>query len=193
MKIKDGVLYTFLGLATTISIIYLIKIIAKPKKVIVKGSYKANNCDELHAFESTHGKVIGGMNTKVNSALEDFYKKGFNPDITDIKVNMDSKNMQVNWEVTIEKSKDKIAWIGLTSRGASGDNAYQRANGKSVEQDADSILKKLKIKYSDNEIVLTPVFDFLYNLDKNGKYLGKCPTRQIFYKYSKPENFPNLK
>ena len=89
----------------------------------VNGSYKGRNCDELHAFESTGGRKVGGMNTKVNAELIRLYKEGINPMITDVKVTFDTKNMISNWEVTIDKSTDGKAWVGLTSRGSSGDKS----------------------------------------------------------------------
>ena len=54
------------------------------KPIKLSGSYKASGCDELHAFESTHGKTIGGMNTKVNAKLKELYKQGINPEVVDV-------------------------------------------------------------------------------------------------------------
>jgi hypothetical protein len=33
--------------------------------VVVSGTYTANDCDELHAFQGSGGKVIGNMNNDV--------------------------------------------------------------------------------------------------------------------------------
>jgi hypothetical protein len=162
----------------------------KMNTIIVEGTFKGANCDELHAFEGTHGKTIGGMNTKVNAELQKLYESGINPDITDIWVEMNASKMEVKWRVTIQPSKDGKAYLGLTSRGGSGASAYDRANGKSVGQDADTILKKVKDRYYEPNAELVLVKDFLYNLNTKKQSLGKCPTRQLFYKYTKPKAFP---
>lgn len=190
MKLTNNQLTAILIASVVGLVVVVVKTLKKPKKEVVSGSYKASNCDELHAFENTHGKTIGGMSTKVNKALEDFYRRGLNPDITDVKIQMDSNTMEVKWTVTIEESKDGNAWVGFTSRGASGSDAYTRANSKSVAQDIESIRKKLIEKYGDSSIQIKPIFDFLYNLGSDGKANGKCPTRQIFYKFTRPSNFP---
>jgi len=172
--------------------IFLVYKLIRNKKntIIVEGSYKGSNCDELHAFENTHGKTIGGMNTKVNAELEKMYAKGINPDITDVFVEMDANKMQVKWKVTIAPSKDGKAYLGLTSRGSAGSTAYDRANGKSVGQDFDSVLKKVREKTNEPNAEMFLVKDYLYNLNKQKESLGNCPTRQLFYKYTKPNKFP---
>ena len=162
----------------------------KNNTMIVEGSFKGKNCDELHAFEGTNGRLIGGMNTKVNAELEKMYAKGINPDITDVFVEMDANKMEVKWKVTIAPSKDGKAYLGLTSRGSAGSTAYDRANGKSVGQDFDSVLKKVREKTNEPNAEMFLVKDYLYNLTKEKKSLGKCPTRQLFYKYTKPNKFP---
>ena len=162
----------------------------KNNTMVVEGSFKGGNCDELHAFEGTNGRLIGGMNTKVNAELEQMYAKGINPDITDVFVEMDANKMEVKWKVTIAPSKDGKAYLGLTSRGSAGSTAYDRANGKSVGQDFDSVLKKVREKTNEPNAEMFLVKDYLYNLTKEKKSLGKCPTRQLFYKYTKPNKFP---
>jgi hypothetical protein len=157
--------------------------------VKVTGSYKARNCDELHAFQSTHGKIIGNLNTKVNAVLKQLYNKGINPDVTDVNVVFDTKNMISNWEVTIDKSKDGKAYLGITSRGSSGDSsAYDRAYKVKGQRTTDIINSIKKTGETDTELKL--VKDWLWNLDKNKKVLGKCPTRQLFYKYTLPKKYP---
>jgi len=180
------------GIAVGLLAIYVVYRLIRKKMntIIVEGTFKGANCDELHAFESTGGKIIGGMNTKVNAELLKLYQSGINPDITDVSVVMNATKMEVNWKVTIEPSKDGKAYLGFTSRGSSGATAYDRANGKSVGQDADTILKKIKDKYNEPNAELVLVKDFLYNLNTKKQSLGKCPTRQLFYKYTKPKGFP---
>ena len=85
--------------------------------VIVNGSFKGKGGDEFHAFNDTGGKIIGGMNIKVNKELERIYAAGFNPNISNIKISMNNKGYLVTWSVTITESKDQKAWIGIYSRG----------------------------------------------------------------------------
>lgn len=160
------------------------------KKVKVSGSYTAGNCDTLHAFESTHGKTIGGMNTKINRALEEYYNSGKNPIVSDVKVTMDADKMKVDWEVEISESKDGKAYIGFTSRGSAGGGAFERAVAKSTGQDPETILSKIKSKMNEPNAELKKVYELFYNMSNTGKSLGKCPTRQVFYAYSKPKQFP---
>lgn len=158
----------------------------------VNGSYKGRNCDELHAFESTGGRKVGGMNTKVNAELMKLYKAGINPMITDVKVTFDTKNMISNWEVTINKSTDGKAWVGLTSRGSSGDkSAYTRAylvKGQRPKDIEESIKKK-----GEKNPELKMIKDWTWNFDKDKNIIGKCPTRQLFYSYTMPTLYPSHK
>jgi hypothetical protein len=158
----------------------------------VQGTFKGRNCDELHAFQSTGGRVIGGMNDKVNEKLKELYSKGINPEVQEVFVDMDADKMQVNWVVKIAPSKDGKAWMGFTSRGSSGSTAYDRADGKHVGQDFDSVLKKVRSATNEPNAEMELVLDHLYNLNRQKEKLGKCPTRQLFYKYTKPNKFPHL-
>ena len=156
----------------------------------IKGSYKARSCDELHAFQGTNGRVIGNLNIKVNEVLKSIYNKGINPDVTDVNVVFDTKNMTSNWEVTVDKSKDGNAWVGITSRGSSGDvSAYDRAVNVKGQRPKD-ITEKITKDTGDNNPQLKLVKDWLWNLNKSKKVLGKCPTRQLFYKYTLPTKYP---
>lgn len=180
-----------ISVVATLVVLYVVKKTKKMKRVFVDGEFKANNCDELHAFEGTNGKTIGGMNTKVNAELDRLYKQGYNPKVTKVEVDMDAKEMKVKWKVTIEESKDGKAWIGLTSRGSSGANAFERAVGKNVGQDPETIKGKLKSKYEEPMLDFVKVDELFYNMDsKTGKSLGSCPTRQVFYAYTKPNKYP---
>ena len=62
----------------------------------VEGSYQGSSGDKLHAFQSTGGVVVGGMQTKVNAKLKELYNLGVNPDITDIKVTTINSSIKVN-------------------------------------------------------------------------------------------------
>jgi LPXTG-motif cell wall-anchored protein len=192
MKIKSTTIFIAIGgaVAVALLILYLKRKKNKMKPIFVEGTFKGANCDELHAFESTHGKTIGGMNTKVNAELERIYSQGINPEVTEVEVNMDAKNMTVSWKVKIEESTDGKPWVGFTSRGSSGSGAFIRANGKAVGQDFDTVLKKVRVAKTEPNAEMKLVKDMLYNLTTSGTATGKCPTRQLFYTYTRPIKFP---
>ena len=100
---KQILIASGLILGTAVVGFILFKIIRRKMNVVyVEGEYKASNCDEFHAFQSTHGRIIGGMNDKIFTELEKMYKKGINPEVTDVIINMDANQMKVKWQVKIE-------------------------------------------------------------------------------------------
>jgi hypothetical protein len=147
--------------------------------IVVSGSYTApkGDADALHSFERRKSDGFGGrMTSKVDEKLKEVYDAGINPDITDIKINVNSQSYTVNWSVTIDESKDGVAYMGLTTRGSAGGGADRRAQGQ-----IDGLMKKMKRKGYDNiELAL----DFK---NPSGVYI-----RQFFYKYSIPNKFPSL-
>lgn len=178
------------SVVATLVVLYIVKKANKMKPVYIDGEFNANNCDELHAFEGTGGRMIGGMNTKVNSELDRLYKKGFNPIVTDINVNMDAENMKVKWRVKIEESKDGKAWVGLTSRGSSGKDAFIRATSKAHGQDPDTVKSKIQKFFEEPSIDFKKAHELFYNMTSKGESTGKCPTRQVFYIYTRPNKYP---
>ena len=150
----------------------------KMANFIVKGSYQVpanakNREDALHSFERRKSDGFGGgMSTKIKEALRDLYKKGVNPDVTEIKINVDTKNYKVDWEAKIEPSKDGKAYVGLSTVGSAGVGADSRALNQ---------IEPMK-KWSDGAKDYTVVLDF-----KNPKGLY---IRQFFYKYTLPEQYP---
>ena len=152
--------------------------------VTITGTYIANNCDELHAFQSTSGKVIGNMNVIVGKKLEEIYNSGINPKPIEVIVKVN--NMTVSWSVTIDKSNDGKAWVGFTSRGAGCNNdVINRANSEIAGNDIETLKAKILNTYGENNIDVEEVNDFIYQNQNNG-------FRQIFYKYTKPKSFPSL-
>jgi hypothetical protein len=147
--------------------------------IVVSGSYTApkGDADALHSFERRKSDGFGGrMTSKVDDKLKEVYNAGINPDITDIKININSQSYTVNWSVTIDESKDGIAYMGLTTRGSAGGGADRRAQGQ-----IDGLMRKMKRKgYENIELAL----DFK---NPSGVYI-----RQFFYKYSIPNKFPSL-
>ena len=147
--------------------------------LIVKGEYVVpkgtpNMGDALHSFERRKSDGFGGrMLTKIKEALVDLYKKGINPDVTDLKINIDSKNYKVTWEATIKPSTDGKAYTGFMTFGSAGSGADKRAIGQEER------MKKI-IGGKDYKLVL----DFK---NPTGIYI-----RQFFYKYTKDE-YPAIK
>jgi len=155
--------------------------------ITVRDSYTAKNCDELHAFQSTGGKVIGNMNVTVGDKLKKIYDDGINPKVTNVMV--DVKDMTVNWTVTIDKSDDGYAWVGFTSRGAGCNNdVINRAVSTSAGNDKQSAKSKIETTYNEQDIDIEIVNDFVYTDPAN-----KNSFRQVFYRYTKPINNPPKK
>ena len=149
--------------------------------LLVSDSYTAEDCDELHAFESTkrtiNGQVVtvtvGGMNTKVANKINEWNSKGINvkPISVDVRVN----GMTVSWTVTFEKSD--VNWVGFTSRGAGcNDNVDYRAGNDAINNGPKSVVDRLKTK---NKTVgkIEIVNDFKYNGGNN-------TFKQVFYRYT---------
>lgn len=154
--------------------------------ITVSGTYTASNCDELHAFQSTSGKVIGNMNVLVGNKLDEIYKSGINP--KPIKVDVKVNGMTVNWSVLIDKSNDGNSWVGFTSRGAGcGADVINRAESKSSGNDINSAKSKIENSYSETNIKIEVINDFIYNQGK-----GNNGFRQVFYRYTKPIKYPSI-
>jgi hypothetical protein len=119
------------------------------------------------------------------------YNKGFNPDITDIEVEITrGSEYTVNWSVTINESIDGNAWVGLYSRGHGGRGSWVFSDVSTTDGHA-SIGECKKSNYirkrgTVDEMVL--VKDYEYN--KDGKING-CQVNQLFYKYTL-EEYPPL-
>ena len=165
------------AVVTALLIILLIKKRRKKMSVIVKGGYVVpkgtpNMGDALHSFESRKSDGFGGkMSTKIREALMKMYNDGINPEVTDLKVNVDSKKYEVTWEAKLEPSKDGKAYIGFVTRGSAGGGADSRALSQIDKM-------KEQVGGEDYKVVL----DFK---NPTGIYI-----RQFFYTYTKPKDFP---
>jgi hypothetical protein len=111
------------------------------------------------------------MSTKIREALMKMYNDGINPEVTDLKVNVDSKKYEVTWEAKLEPSKDGKAYIGFVTRGSAGSGADSRALSQIDKM-------KEQVGGEDYKVVL----DFK---NPTGIYI-----RQFFYTYTKPKDFP---
>jgi hypothetical protein len=162
---------------------------------VVKGTYTATNCDELHAFEGTcpsrqfaGGKCVGGtklvgeMNTKMLEKLNALYENGHNPKVSNVGVSVEG--MIVTWTCTIVESTDGKAWMGLTSRGAGCNNdIVARAESASASNDKETIIARINELYKEPNIEIEKVNDFTHDGGGNS-------FRQIFYRYTKPLYYP---
>ena len=52
--------------------------------VIVNGSFSGDNGDRTHAFQSTGGVVVGGMQTQVNQKLKEIYDAGIELEVRQV-------------------------------------------------------------------------------------------------------------
>jgi hypothetical protein len=154
----------------------------------VKGSFLADNGDELHAFQSTSGRVIGGMQTKVNAALREVYdNEKVNPMITDIRITIDSKNLKTSWEVDISKSNNGAAYVGLVTVGSAGGRVG--ANDTTTANTDKRALGQVDAMktWNSGATGYKTALDFK-NTEEGGIYI-----RQLFYQYRLLKKYPDYK
>ena len=148
-----------------------------------------NKGDALHSFNRRRSDGFGGymlsgnppskwsqyvkfnQGKSINQALQEVWNDGVNPDITSLKIQVDSKTYTVKWTATIDESEDGNAYIGVSSVGSAGGGADSRAQGQ-IEG-----MKRWEPGAKDYTLVL----DFK---NPSGIYI-----RQFFYKYTKPNEF----
>lgn len=180
MKAKNQKLIIY-GSLTAFLFLALRKFVNKRKMVTIKGFYVVPadikyRADALHSFQSRKLDGFGGkMSTKINEALRKMYRFGMNPDIYEIKINVDSKKYRVDWEATLGPSKDGKAYVGMSTAGSTGSNADARAKQQ---------IPALKT-WVDDGGDYTLVLDFI-NPKSKGNYI-----RQFFYKYTKSSYPPH--
>jgi oligoribonuclease NrnB/cAMP/cGMP phosphodiesterase (DHH superfamily) len=133
------------------------------------------DADALHSFERRKSDKFGGrMTSKIEAKLKEVYEAGVNPDVVDIKINVDSKEYKVTWSATIDESKDGNAYVGLSTRGSAGGGSDRRA-----ESQVEPLKQQLKKGGAED---ITLALDF--------KNTGGVPIRQYFFKYTIPSKFP---
>ncbi len=91
----------------------------------VSGSFKGDNADKSHAFQSTGGVKVGGMQTMVNAKLKEIYAAGHNPKITKVTATIDKTTKTTSWEVTIDESDDGKAYLGLITVGSCCNSSFK--------------------------------------------------------------------
>jgi hypothetical protein len=144
------------------------------QNTIVSGNYVATNCDELHAFQSTGGKVIGDMNGIVKNKIDELNANGINVKATNVSVKVNG--MKVSWSVTLSSSNDN--WVGFTSRGSGcNNNIEQRAGNDAIDNGPQNVINTVEQKIGPVDKIEV-INDFTYN-DPNGQNSFK----QIFYRY----------
>lgn len=178
MNIKP--LEILVGASVSVVTYFIIESLKKKgmDKFVISGGYSVpqnipNRVDALHSFEKRKSDGFGGrVSSQIKEALRKMYSKGVNPDITDLKINVDSKNYKVTWSATIEPSKDGKAYVGISTVGSAGSGADTRAKSQ---------IESMK-KWVDGAKDYTLVLDFV---NPKGIYI-----RQYFYKWTKPNEFP---
>jgi len=148
--------------------------------VIVDGSFRGDNGDRSHAFQSTGGVVVGGMQTKVNQKLKEIYAAGYNPDVTNITVTIDIQNKITKWQATINESEDGNAYLGIVTVGSCcSDNCAKRA---------DDQVPRMKTWNStpDDHKLITILQSTPAGTSSGGLTIvgGKYKLKQHFYKYT---------
>lgn len=183
MQITEKQTKILVGVAFAALIVFFVFRSRKPKKaktIILKDSYTVppgtpNMADALHSFERRKSDGFGGrMSTKINEKLRELYSQGINPDILDLKVNVDGKKYKVDWEATLGESKDGKAYVGMSTVGSAGGGADARAKSQ---------IENMKT-WAKGAKDYTLVLDFINPKDV---YI-----RQYFYKYTKPTDYPPL-
>jgi len=155
--------------------------------IVVNGSFRGDNGDKSHAFQSTGGVVVGGMLTKVNAELKKVYDAGYNPDVTNVTATINKTTKTTSWEVTINKSTDGKAWIGLVTAGS--------CCSKNFETRADGQVAAMKTwnAPAENHKLVT-----ILKTTDDGKSAGNITIeggsyrlKQYFYKYWKSSKKPH--
>ena len=152
--------------------------------ITLKGQYTANNCDELHAFQSTNGRTIGNMNVIVGNKLKELYQEGYNIKVTNVDVSV--SNMTVKWGVTIDKSEDGEVWIGFTSRGAGCNSDIENRSTSPQSGNDIGTLKKRIVSAGlngNNDFKIEKINDYTYSGGNNS-------FKQVFYRYNRPIDYP---
>ena len=168
--------------------------------IIVEGEFTATGkitrvCDELHAFESickvdpktkqcipNTSQMVGGMHTKVGAKLNELYKNGINPKVTNVEVTVD--DTKVSWKCTIEPSTDGKAWVGFTSRGAGCSDVTDRAVSDSEGKSPSKIKANIDRVLGEEDRDFEKIGDFTHVGE------GAKTFRQVFYIYTRPTKYP---
>ena len=159
--------------------------------IYVENSYKASDCDALHAFQSriiedkqTGKKVsqkVGNMHVLVSNKLQELHNLGYNVKATEVTVTV--TGMTVSWKVKIEESTDGKSWVGFTSRGAGCNRGDIMKRSEAGGNSKDSIKLRIDTTMNEPDVEIEKINDFIHKDPNNG-------FRQVFYSYTRPDSFP---
>lgn len=77
--------------------------------------------DALHSFNTRRMDKFGGhLNEKINVALAEIRKKGFNSDLKKLYIQIDPKTLTVFWTAVVGPSEDGRCYVSVDSRGSAG-------------------------------------------------------------------------
>ena len=169
----------------------------KKLPIRLSGSYRVPKnamfkADALHSFDRRRVDGFGGYMLRggpipskwasvvkldqgkgINQVLNELIGTGIKPDVTEIKIKVND-DYSVNWEATIDVSKDGNEYSGVSTRGSAGSNADERA----LDQ-----IPKMKSKKPN-------AYNWKQVLDLNVEQPIKI--RQYFLKYSDREILSGL-
>ena len=151
----------------------------------------SNNCDKLHAFQSTDGRDVGGVHIKVQKVLNDLYIAGINPTVVAVEVTVTGP--VVKWTVTVDRSTDGKAWVGFSSRGSATSLAVANENydgNPNVNPPVVGLLENIKKTFPSDasSVELVAIGDFINMHSTIGQ--TRCEFWQKFAKYTLPVTKP---
>lgn len=165
----------------------------------ISGSYDipTGDCDSAHDF------LKHNMGDLVSKGLEEVYKGGGKPIVTDVAVTVDygkgSTNFKVSWTVSIGESNDGKAWLGFTTRGSGcGDEIELRAGNDSAKykNGIQNVKSRVIEKYNEpntevKQLEKTYTYtDPVYPKKIDGK--DSYSFKQFWYVYTKPNREKQL-
>ena len=77
--------------------------------------------DALHSFNRRKMDGFGGfLNEKINAALAEVRRSGFNSDVKNLYIQIDPSTLTVYWTAVVGPSTDGRCYLGVDSRGSAG-------------------------------------------------------------------------
>lgn len=140
--------------------------------------------DALHSFNARRMDNFGGyINLKVNKALEDIRKKGFNSDLKQLYIQINPKTLTVYWTAVVGPSEDGRCYVRLDSRGSAG-GGLPAVNPQLVRMhNLYPTLRPIQVLDFNEDVI--QCFDWSSRpLDSICRYVN---IRQQFYKYYDPQ------
>jgi hypothetical protein len=144
---------------------------------------KTNIIDEMHAFQSTAGKTVGNGNVIVGDVLKKMYRDGIKPIVTGVAVEVEHRpnSTGMHWYITIEESKDGLAYTGFTGRGSGSEGGTPSASQvRSDGKDETSIKNNINKQLGYMPKVFKQVGPDITHSDSSYKRYF----RQVFYVYT---------